>query len=156
MLKEILSPSSCEKCRLCCGFDRDDIWEIPVFSSGQRERLRSSRPELALVPHGKNSFVPDMRFGEDGLAYCPALSEHGCTLGDEKPFDCKIWPFRALEKDGKTVLALSPVCETVAKVSEEKIAGLAEKLVPAVRDEIRENPDIVKPFIEGYRVFAKI
>ncbi len=156
MLREVLSPSDCARCRLCCGFDQSDLWEIPVFSAELRERLAGERPELVLLPHGKKSFVLDMRFGEDGLAYCPALSEKGCTLGENKPFDCRIWPFRVLSREGKTVLALSPVCKTVAAADEKKLSELAGRLASAARDEIGRNPDIVKPFMEGYRVYAEL
>ena len=30
MLKKILSPLSCAQCRVCCVFDRDDCWEMPL------------------------------------------------------------------------------------------------------------------------------
>ena len=35
-----------------------------------------------------------MKFNGDEIIYCPAASDHGCVLGDKRPFDCKIWPFR--------------------------------------------------------------
>ena len=30
MLRNILSPETCAKCRICCIFDKYDVWETPV------------------------------------------------------------------------------------------------------------------------------
>lgn len=154
MLKEILSPSSCAGCRLCCGFDESDLWEIPVFSADTSERLEKERPELTLLPYGTGSRVLQMHFDGDGIARCPALTENGCTLGENKPFDCRIWPFRVMEQNGKTVLTLAPICESVQKIERERLAAFAKKISPLIREEIRKNPDIIKPYRDGYQVMG--
>lgn len=154
MLKEILSPESCKKCRICCVFDRDDIWEIPVFSDEQHKRITEKSPSFAFVPCGNNSWVYDMKFDADGLAACPALSENGCTLGENKPFDCKIWPFRVMEHEGEILLTLAPLCEAVNGLDGDTLAAFAEKITPTVFAEAEKNPDIVKPYAEGYRIYA--
>lgn len=156
MLKEILSPSSCADCRLCCGFDESDLWEIPVFSAETSEKLGKERPELTFLPYGAGSRVLQMRFDSDGIARCPALAENGCTLGENKPFDCRIWPFRAMEQNGKTVLTLAPLCESVQKIKREKLAAFAKKISPLIREEIRKNPDIIKPYRDGYRIMGEL
>lgn len=97
MLKKILSPKSCAGCRVCCVFDRDDIWEIPLISAELNDRINAASPDLKTIPRGK-SYVFDMRFEKDGLTYCPALSDTGCILGENKPFDCQIWPLPRYEK----------------------------------------------------------
>lgn len=38
-------------------------------------------------------FVMHFKDGDE-LTYCPMLTEKGCALGDNKPFDCRVWPFR--------------------------------------------------------------
>lgn len=154
MLKEILSPESCQKCRICCVFDSDDIWEIPVFSEKQQARIAEKNPQYSFIPRGNNSLVFDMKFGNDGLAACPALSENGCTLCENKPFDCKIWPFRVMERDEEVLLTLAPLCEAVNKLDNNLLTRFAEKLAPVVFAEAEKNPDIIKPYVEGYRVYA--
>ena len=32
MLKGLLSKSVCGECRICCGFDSTDVWEMPVMN----------------------------------------------------------------------------------------------------------------------------
>ena len=79
---------------------------------------------------------------------CPFLdSSKGCTLPPElKPFDCSIWPFRAVRKNTEELaLALTPTCPAINKVPREKIialvkSGLGEKILAYAK----ENPDIVK------------
>ena len=50
MLKKILSPESCAQCRLCCIFDRYDVWETPVFNEFQRDLILAERPDTEFVP----------------------------------------------------------------------------------------------------------
>lgn len=154
MLKEILSPNSCKSCRMCCVFDRDDVWEIPVFSNEKRTALFEEMPEAAIKPVNGGGFVFEMEFDEEGLAYCPALSENGCTLKESKPFDCKIWPFRVMERGGELFLTLAPLCEAVNGLDEAVLGQFAQKLAPAVFDEAEKNPSIVKPYVDGYKIFA--
>lgn len=153
MLKKILSPETCGKCRVCCVFDKDDVWEIPLISKEIHQNISNRRPELKMIPRGKNSHVFEMEFKENGLTYCPALSETGCTLGKNKPFDCRIWPLRAMKKGDDIVITISPVCESVNPDNPE-VKALAEELAPVIFAEAEKNPDIVKEYIEGYPVAA--
>lgn len=153
MLKKILSPETCGKCRVCCVFDRDDIWEIPLISESLHKNISESRPELKMTGRGKYSYVFDMEFKDDGLTYCPALSETGCTLGENKPFDCMIWPFRAMKKGDETVITISPVCESIDPGNAD-VRALAEELAPIIFAEAEKNPDIIKEYIEGYPIAA--
>ena len=49
MLKNILSKESCASCRLCCVFDRYDVWETPVFTEYICERIRYAKPDAEFV-----------------------------------------------------------------------------------------------------------
>lgn len=153
MLKKILSPETCGKCRVCCVFDRDDIWEIPLISKELYHNISENRPGLKLKPRGENSYVFDMKFENDGLTYCPALSDKGCTLGENKPFDCKIWPLRAMKKGDDIVITISPVCGAVDPLKPE-VKELAKELSEIIFKEAEKNPDIVKDYIDGYPIAA--
>lgn len=153
MLKKILSPETCGKCRVCCVFDRDDIWEIPLISESLHNCISESRPELKMSRRGDKSYVFEMEFKDDGLTYCPALSDTGCTLGKNKPFDCMIWPFRAMKKGDDIVITISPVCSSVDPNNPD-VKALAEELAPIIFSEAEKNPDIIKEYIEGYPIAA--
>ena len=153
MLKKILSPETCSKCRVCCVFDKNDVWEIPLISEEIYNNISTERPELIMIPRGEKSHVFDMQFKEDGLTYCPALSENGCTLGENKPFDCRIWPFRVMKKENSLVITISPVCEHIDPESYD-VTELSETLAPIIFEEAEKNPDIIKEYIDGYPIVA--
>lgn len=154
MLEKILAAESCGKCRVCCGFTREDIWEIPLVYAENRSAVEEKLGG-ALIPRG-GEFVFDMKFDDGELSYCPALSENGCSLGELKPFDCAVWPFRVNALGDMRVITVSPVCETVSSLPLSALSefvssdGFAEKLFA----EARRHPDIVKPYIDGYPILA--
>ena len=49
MLKKILKGESCAACRLCCVFDRYDVWETPVFTAETCKRIRDVKPDAEIV-----------------------------------------------------------------------------------------------------------
>ena len=153
MLKKILSPSTCAACRFCCVFGHDDIWEIPIFSKELSEKISVEHPELVFIKRGESNYVFDMKFDKDGLTYCPALSDKGCILGDKKPFDCQIWPLRAMKKGDDIVITVSPVCKAIDS-SKPEVAELVKELSQMIFEEADQNPDLVKDYIEGYPIFA--
>lgn len=154
MLGKILDKSSCAKCRICCGFVEYDKWEIPLVFTEMRGAVEK-KLGINLIPRG-NEFVFDMKFNGDTIVYCPAASENGCTLGELKPFDCLIWPFRVNRLGTQYVITVSPICKTVSALPLSKIMefihtdGFAERLF----EESHKHPDMVKPYIDGYPIVA--
>ncbi len=154
MLKKILNSESCAKCRVCCGFVEDDKWEIPLIFGEFREKIEKQLG-VKLRPRG-NEFVFDMEFDGDKLIFCPAASEHGCTLGALKPFDCMIWPFRVNSLGDMRVITVSPVCESVSSLPLKTLSEFvrADDFAETLFRTAREHPDIVKPYIDGYPIIA--
>ncbi len=155
MLKKILDPQSCGKCRICCGFDESDKWEIPLVFDELKQFIEKEYPDMKLVSRG-GEYVFDMQFDGDKVIYCPALTEKGCMLGDNKPFDCRIWPFRVNDLNGMKVITVSPVCGEVSALPLKALTefvqtdGFAEMLFQTAK----AHPDMVKPYINGYPVVA--
>ncbi|MCM1381784.1 MAG: hypothetical protein NC192_07565, partial [Muribaculaceae bacterium] len=153
MLKNILNPRDCAECRICCVFDGDDIWEIPVIDGGRKKRVEERFPHLKFEPRG-DGWVFAMGEPRDGLFTCPALDpQKGCTLEGDKPFDCMIWPYRVMNFGGKRVISIAALCPSMygkplSALCGELENGLAEKIF-AFAD---ENPDIVKPYEKGYPI----
>lgn len=156
MLSEILSKTECARCRVCCVFDETDIWEMPLITSELAAKLQKKYPKLNLKKMGENTscMVIEPKFDKKGLCQCPFLTEKGCALGDEKPFNCRIWPFRVMKKGDLLLLTLSPVCKSVSSRPISKIAKFAVKIAPKIFDEAEKNPEMIKDYREGYPVFA--
>lgn len=153
MLKRILSPETCARCRICCGFDSTDLWEMPVLPEETVLEMRQKEPTLALCPSGNEETfaVPALETGE--LYTCPMLGEMGCLMGEDKPFDCKIWPFRLMRDEFGTLrIAVAAYCPGLQKYTDKALRtflgeGLAEKILAygAV------HPAHVKPYHANYR-----
>ena len=159
MLKKILDGKSCEKCRLCCIFDSSDIWETPVFTAETRDKLLEICPEAKFIKKDGGFILDSGELGKDDLFRCPALTDKGCILGDEKPFDCRIWPYRIMETGGKRAITIASVCEEMYSRPLSQLVGfLNEELAEKIFAYAGEHPEIVKPYEEGYPIlmFEKI
>lgn len=153
MLKKILDGSSCAECRLCCVFDKDDIWETPVFTDEIRQKILKAKPDAEFIPKdgGYTFLVGELK--DEELFYCPALTENGCMLEDDKPFDCRIWPYRIMEVGGKRAIAIASICEELynrplSQLTEFLKEGLAETIFRYAD----AHPEIVKQYYSGYPV----
>ena len=153
MLSSILKKSDCASCKFCCSFRRQSLWETPVFTKENAEELQKFFPHVQFRSAGSSSKTPDLSLlyktnNPDEEAACPFLDrEKGCSLPPElKPFDCSIWPFRAVRVGAQEIaVALTPTCPVFNKSSREKIIGLLQSgLGQKIIDYAKENPDIIK------------
>ena len=161
MLSSILKKSDCASCKFCCSFRRQSLWETPVFSKEVTEQLQKLFPEAHFRAVGKSSMTIDLSMlyktdNPDEEVPCPFLdTTKGCLLPPElKPFDCSIWPFRAVRVDDKKVsVALTPTCPAINKVPREKIIELLDSgLGKKILDYAESNPDIIKENSEFFLV----
>lgn len=152
MLSKILSRETCAECRLCCSFDSYDIWETPVISKSLRAEIEKKFPDVKYIPRGESYLFRMENPDEKGLFYCPMLTDRGCALGNDKPFDCMIWPFRIMNMNGTRVIALSPVCKSVFALPMDILHEFAEEIAPKIFGYADTNPDIVKDYDESYPV----
>ncbi|MDO4864280.1 MAG: hypothetical protein Q4A05_08945 [Ruminococcus sp.] len=153
MLKKILDPKSCAACRLCCVFDRYDVWETPVFTDELCRRIREAKPDTEFVSKDGGCIFKVRELDENELFTCPALTEHGCMLGDDKPFDCRIWPYRIMNVGGRRAIAIASICD---EMFNRPLSELVDFLKKGLADEIFAyadlHPEIVKPYYDGYPV----
>lgn len=158
MLKSILSPETCAECRLCCVFDRTDIWELPVLSEENVRSVKSICSSVQLAEKGAEHTFSAPELKDDELYRCPALTDKGCGLPrEEMPFDCRIWPFRMMrDENGGVVIAVSQLCRGLNnKTDNELIEFLSNGLDKTIFSFAKEHPDHVKPLTDGYRVLVR-
>ena len=162
MLTPILAKSTCATCKCCCSFRRQSLWETPIFDKATMERLSELFPNAkfrAAGPSGKSytfDISDDYKTQDpEEEALCPFLDPNrGCALpSDLKPFDCKIWPLRAVRLSDHTgsnphsqlKVALTPTCPAINKVPLEQVKQLAASgLGQQIIDYAEKNPDIIK------------
>lgn len=153
MLKKILSGKSCAECRLCCVFDKTDVWETPVFTQEIRERIEKARPGTQFISKDGGYIFRVEELGDNEEFFCPALTDTGCMLGDDKPFDCRIWPYRIMEIGGRRAITISSLCEELFSRPLSQLTGLLrDGLADAIFTYADEHPEIVKPYYKGYPV----
>lgn len=153
MISKALDKSTCAECRFCCEFDKTDSWEIPIVLPSVAKRLEKKKVK---VVKDKGCFTFDLEFTGDEVKKCPFLGEKGCVLDEEeKPFDCKIWPLRVMDKDGEIFISLAKSCPAFSS-DDEKIKLLAEELSGKITDYIRENPLSVKKYSNDYKILKKL
>lgn len=160
MLTKILSKETCKKCKFCCNFKRESLWESPLFSSAQKESLEEKYPQAKFKANGGCSFTIDLdsayktEQGEEEAACWFLNAENGCSLANgDKPFDCAIWPFRLMKKENDLVIALTPTCPAVNKIPLDTLKKFVGKnLAAKIFEYGRQNPFIIKEYKDGFPV----
>ncbi len=154
MLSKVLKKSTCAECRFCCGFDKDDDWEIPVISERLAERLKN---EGVKVVDFDGCLKYDLEFKGDEVKYCPFHSkETGCTLnGEDKPFDCKIWPLRVMRKNNIRVLAIAKTCPAFSVTKTDLLRLINEGLLEEIKEYISKNPYVINELKDDYEVLVE-
>ena len=155
MLKKLLSRETCAECKLCCHFESYDVWNTPLLTPELRDKAKILLPDAEFLSFGQNSYRFRIRLREQqGFFSCPLLDpEHGCMLGDEKPFTCQIWPFSIMELHGRQLISVAAFCEPMMKYSMQTLlaflkSGLSEKIFAYAE----QHPDMIQPYDDFYPV----
>lgn len=161
MLSQILSKSSCAACKFCCSFRRQSLWETPFFPPEVAEKL-SNPNEYGVVGEFRDGQIVlgGYKTGDpEEEVPCTFLDpQKGCILkGEDKPFDCSIWPLRIMDKGGKLVIALTPTCPSIGATPDKALmdlvqGGLGEKIF----EYAKTHPYIVKEYREGFPIISYI
>ncbi len=158
MLGSILSSDTCRECRLCCIFDKTDLWELPILTPAEAEKAESiCGREQTTHKDDEYTFKSPELSGEE-ICRCPLLTEKGCALPrEDMPFDCRIWPFRMMkENDGGLVIAVSELCGGLSGKTQNELSDfLKDGLADVIFSYAKEHPSHVKPFMTGYKVILK-
>jgi hypothetical protein len=156
MIGKLLTREECAKCRLCCCFDSYDLWETPIIENSTRQRiLEEFKPDQELLDLGDHSLLKLQKEPDRDLYYCSLLDhEKGCIMGTEKPFDCRIWPFRVMDLHGTRVIVLSTVCPVVQTRPLCDIQAVAKELAPQIFAYAERAPFAVKKYISGYPIMV--
>ena len=157
MLSKILSKTSCAACKFCCSFRRQSLWDTPLFPPEAAEKL-SRENEYGVVGEFRDGQIILGGYRTDDPEEevpCTFLDpQKGCILkGEDKPFDCSIWPLRIMNKDGKLVIALTPTCSAIGAVPSKALVELVQNgLGEKIFEYAQTHPYIIKEYKEGFPV----
>jgi hypothetical protein len=163
-LNELVTADDCKTCRLCCWFTKYDLWETPVITDDLRGYIEENYPDVRFITkdNGGNLFVmteseqhdePLSELFDDRRYNCPMLGDCGCILGDKKPFECAIWPFRIMSQNGQWLISISSLCKPACEKSLQSMLDLLDNgLAAEISSFAADNPCIVKNYNDGYPI----
>lgn len=169
MISKVLSKDKCKNCQFCCVFKRESLWELPVFPEEVYERIiaddEAKKEDFEIVLIDGMAFarmkLEDKYKTDDPEETVPCLfldENSGCTLdNDDKPLECKIWPLRVMDKDGKLVVAFETICPELGEAPSEELKKLAnEEIGEDIREYALKYPFIAKPYDERFPVLLEL
>ena len=147
----------CAKCRFCCSYRRSSLWETPLIDENLLEKLKRTYPNAKFKSmNGYITIDLDNLYKTDDPkeeALCWFNNGRGCVLGEDRPFECRVWPFRVMKRDGQLVIALGTGCPFFAKKELNEINDLLNSgLDKEMLDYAEKFPVFVKEYKENYKV----
>ena len=143
------------------------LWETPLFPHEIAEKLSHENEYSVVGEFRMSQTVQGVRFdrlvlennyrSDDPEEEVPCTfldPQKGCILkGDDKPFDCSIWPLRIMNRNGEFVIALTPTCPSIGSTPGENLvelvkSGLGEKIY----EYAKTHPYIIKEYHEGFPI----
>ena len=158
MLSKVLSRAQCASCRFCCSFRRCSLWETPLFPPETAKKMSEENEYGVIGQFRDGKMCLEHGYQTDDPAEevpCQFLDPaKGCILQDgDKPFDCKIWPLRVMDRDGRRVIAFTPTCSALGAVPPEALRALVQQdLGKEIFRYAAEHPEIVKPYREDFLI----
>lgn len=155
-LKQFVPAEYCFQCQGCCVFDSTETPWRPFMA--QEERLRSvfKNPEKGLDNTHVNPQGYINTVCEEGKGRCQVFDRQKflCESYHVRPFECQIYPFMVVEKEGRPFLAAHLGCPYVHEHwrdegFNEYVSYLIERMQkPAVKNFLFRNQGIVRPYEE--------
>ena len=131
----ILPPHKCVECKGCCVFDKEDLWEIDGIVETVPGGIRSDNPQ---------EFV------------CVHLGEDGCKLGENKPIECAVYPFRVMRFGNSEIIAVCKFCKAVMDLPLSRVVDFAESKADEFSKLSKANPHIIKEHNQEYVILGRL
>ena len=162
LLGNLLTPEDCAKCQFCCSFRRCSLWETPIFSPDEIDKLQSKYAGVKFKKVKDDAYMIDVddRYKTDDSeeeVFCAFNKGKGCIMNEDKKFECSAWPFRVMRKDGELVIAYCKDCRVFAKKSLEEIQSVLDNgLDGKLADYAKKFPAYIRDYRENYRVMKTL
>lgn len=168
MLDSFIPSEICLSCRGCCRFgERGSVWS-PLFLYEEIQKLVAADIVPAcLFSHSGISSKKASRIDTveiDGQLYCPCLDAgaNACKIYPHRPFDCRLYPFLLLKKEGKAYLALDLKCPFVADPHQaQALASWQQEVAhflstPEFKQTLRRNPEILQEYPGDFKILMPL
>jgi len=163
-IKQIVPPSWCFTCEVCCRFPEKESFLAPYFTSeeialagkieGFKEKKKiSAGCKITLYPYKEGYICP---------AFDPVISH--CKIYDHRPVDCMLYPFAIMwnETDDKVILGVDKKCpfitshigDNILRKASDDIASIIES--SPLLDIIISNKELIGPYQEDVVPLIKL
>ena len=160
-LRDFVPTEWCLRCDRCCRFNSAINPWIPVFSAKEVEEI---------INRGQDPVVFNKSEDEaDGIDVrvkvrpyqdyyvCPFfdVEKNCCRIYPFRPFDCRLYPFLLVKKEGSVYIGIDKDCPFVAHLYEDEqdwvVQKFADYLVDALlsvdgRDEVGSHPSMIAEY----------
>jgi len=155
MLSKLLKADDCKKCKKCCKFFLKEDWDIPLITETEKN-LQNFNSNIVYF-HSKLWKINILGLNNKKRTACPFLDEsRGCILKDNKPFECKIWPFQIMKrKKNIPLIALSKECSIINNCDKESLITMAIENKDKLFKVAIEYPEMLKCFSDDYEVILE-
>ncbi|TAM42613.1 YkgJ family cysteine cluster protein [bacterium] len=155
MIRQFVPQEFCLKCRSCCRFkEADSVWS-PCLLDEEMQGLvdRPGIPAVSISADRRIQVVVDPA----GAGFiCPFLnaSDNKCRIYDQRPFECRLYPFLINLRKGKVLLTVDLNCPYVIErintpEMREYIAYISSYLnSPKQLKNLKDNPQIIQAYEE--------
>lgn len=142
-LKQIVPSSLCFTCDVCCRFPEETSFLAPYFTDEEIRLVPGPKKKFFDSPEGSKTKL--IRHPEGEGCICPHFdpkTQH-CTIYDDRPLDCRIYPFALMrDQDGAVVLGIDTKCPFI-----QEHAGDAR---------MKSDADEVAQFLESDPIVATL
>lgn len=111
-IKQILSNEQCLVCQGCCRFrEQKSVWSVRLTTD---ESQRLAQQEIVAQQTADDELFLKTAEHED-LFFCTLfdLTKQKCRVYNERPFECRLYPFLIVKKDKDIYLGVHSLCPFV-------------------------------------------
>ena len=155
IFSEFFNNNVCKECKMCCKFSEDDLWDLPQFTCDEKKRLSLKYPNIKYKLYN-NMYIPvTIVCGQ--YYVCPFLDETiGCTIPNEKPIDCALWPFYIMRTEEDLVLAQDLNCPAIENCKLEQIKKCLDEVFLDILHIYMLNPEYIKKYRTNFCIWKKV
>lgn len=155
MIRQFVPQEFCLKCRSCCRFkEANSVWSPCLLDEEIQELVdKAGIPPASISADRRIQSVADP--GAGGFI-CPFLNsaDNKCLIYDQRPFECRLYPFLINLRKGKVLLTVDLNCFYVAErmnspEMREYIVYISSYLnSPRQLKMLKDNPQIIQAYEE--------
>jgi len=148
-IKQLIPQGVCLKCKGCCRFSQEDSVWLPTLLNQEIAEFE----KLGLAPGliSANKKIRVASFPKEKTFICSLFNPEGniCKIYEQRPFECRLYPFILKRRGAGTCLAADENCPFVAAHKEDAaFKEYASYLInflqdPGLKDLLKENPQMV-------------